>query len=268
MIPIGKSPRPLAQVRPVGSAAASLRALRTPMLRALAAVASAGLALWLYTSIEAARFLVEGKGFDSGREDLARVLGGFEGQSIFGIDAGELREGLLALPGVGDVRFERRLPHWMRIRIVADRPVVLINDDELVTRHRRVWPRRAWLEAGAGAIQAAQLPRLSLPSDYPRERYGEMVARFVRLSETLRGLDDELVALRLSETSSLTLVTASGMEIMLCRQQDPMPSVRRLSRIWRDYLGSVGVRIRRINLCYPNGLSWQAASESTKEVSK
>ena len=180
------------------------------------ALACGAYAVALETSVFAVHKLVIAGGSARVQQELRDALAPELGRSLLRVNGGDIDSRVEPLPDLVGVTFDRQFPHTLKIRVTAERPVLLLRraqDTWLVSARGRVMRRlktprlsslpRAWVPKGTavsvgemlkpddGGLAAAALAPLS-PRTFPSG------VRFVR-----------------STGSELTFVLASGLEIRL-----------------------------------------------------
>jgi POTRA domain, FtsQ-type len=154
--------------RPAPSEGLDLRAL-TPSLRSIAvgvaivAFAAGAYAVAVGTSVFAVRTIAVTGGSPRVQAQVRRALAADLGKSLLRIDGGALERRAAALPDVISVSFDRAFPHTLKIRIKAERAVLLVRSG-----------RYGWVVSARGRVMRkirnpgrSPLPRLWLPSDTP-----------------------------------------------------------------------------------------------------
>jgi cell division protein FtsQ len=183
----------------------------------LAALAAGAYAVALETSIFAVRKLEIVGGSPRVQEELRTALAPELGRSLLRIGAGEIDRRALPIPDVIAVSFDRRFPHTLRIRVKAERPVLLLRRGKADT----------WLVSARGRVmRRLRTPRLSaLP------RVWVPKATSVSVGETLTPREGGLAAAAVAPLepgtfptpvrfvresgSELTLVLRSGLQVRL-----------------------------------------------------
>jgi hypothetical protein len=163
------------------------------------------------------------------REELAPLVG----RSLVGLDGDAVVAQLAALPAVRSATYDRAFPHALVVRVVRERPAVVLRrgaESWLVSARGRVVRQ---LEQGA----YAKLPRIWVPKTFPLEtgtvvgdaevRRSVLALRVVAAEgfpariRTVRGRDGELTfvlasgpELRLGEDTEIALKLAAAREIL------------------------------------------------------
>jgi cell division septal protein FtsQ len=146
------------------------------------------------------------------REELAPLVG----RSLVGLDGDAVVAQLAALPAVRSATYDRAFPHALVVRVVRERPAVVLRrgaESWLVSARGRVVRQ---LEQGAHA----KLPRIWVPKTFPLET-GTVVgdAEVLRSVLALRVVAAEGFPARIrtvrGRDGELTFVLASGPELRL-----------------------------------------------------
>ena len=184
---------------------------------AIAALAAGAYAAALETSIFAVRELDIVGGSPRVQDELRTALAPELGRSLVRVNAADIARRVAPLPDVIDVTYDRRFPHTLRVRVQAERPVLLLRRGKADT----------WLVSARGRVMRqlrtanlSSLPRVWVPT-----------STSVTVGETLAPKSGGLAAAALAplgagtfptrvrsvrETGSeLTLVLRSGLEIRL-----------------------------------------------------
>jgi cell division septal protein FtsQ len=187
------------------------------------AIAFGGLALIggayaaaLETSIFAVRKIVIVGGTPRVQNELRQALAPELGRSLLRIGSSRIERSVDAIPDLIGVTYDRRFPHTLRVRVNAERPVLLVRrgaDTWLISARARVMQQlrtpklsslpRVWVPKGTAITVGTTLPPadggLAAGALAPIERHMFPTGvRFVR-----------------SSGSELTLVLESGLEIRL-----------------------------------------------------
>lgn len=149
--------------------------------------------------------------------EVRSTTAGLLGQSLVGIDAGELEAKLRALPAVAGASVDRAFPHTLVVKIAPERAVAVVRLGD-----------SSWLVTGAGKVIRAietgtqrHFPRLWLAKGATIRRGGDIPPGFVPATRALAeahavGLGSRVKGIRPSG-DELTLVLRSGTEIRLGR---------------------------------------------------
>ncbi len=180
------------------------------------ALAAGAYAAALETSVFAVRRLVIVGGSLRVQNELRQALAPELGRSLLRVGSAEIDRRVAAIPDLVGVRSDRQFPHTLRIRVSAERPVLLVRrgaDTWLVSARARVMQQlrtaklsslpRVWVAKGTTVTVGATLPPadggLAAAAVAPLRRHTfPSGVRFVRASG-----------------SELTLVLDSGLEIRL-----------------------------------------------------
>jgi cell division septal protein FtsQ len=169
------------------------------------------------TSIFALRQIDVVGGTPRAQAEVRRALAPELGRSLLRVGRGEIDRRVLSLPDVVSVSFDRRYPHTLRVRIGAERPVLLLREGSVGT----------WLVSARARVmrrlrtpKRSSLPRVWVPSGTE-----------VTVGETLPAKDGALAAAALAPVAphafptpvrfvrergtELTLVLRSGLEVRL-----------------------------------------------------
>jgi cell division septal protein FtsQ len=147
---------------------------------------------------------------------IEQELAPLTGRSLVGLDGDGVLAQVEALPGVRSASYDRAFPHTLVVRVVRERPAVVLRrgaESWLVSARGRVLRQ---VEQGAHA----KLPRIWLPKSFPLER-GDLVGdtEVLRSVLALRAVAAEELAVRIRTVrgrgGELTFVLASGLELRL-----------------------------------------------------
>lgn len=182
-----------------------------------AAVAAGAYALALETSVFAVTTLDVVGGSPRVQDELRAALAPELGRSLLRVDAGEIDRRVAAVADVIGVTFDRRFPHTLRIRVTAERPVLLLRRGKDGT----------WLVSARGRVmrqlrtaKLSALPRVWVPVSTPVS-VGETLApksgglAAAALAPLARGTFPAPVRFVRETGAELTLVLRSGLEIRL-----------------------------------------------------
>jgi len=182
-----------------------------------AALAGSAYAAALETSIFAIRTLEIRGGSPAVQDELRAALAPELGRSLLRIGSAEIDRRVASLADVVGVTFDRRFPHTLRVRVIPERPVLLLRSGKNGT----------WLVSARGRVmrrlrtpKLSSLPRVWIPK-----------ATDVSVGETLAAKDGGLAAAAVAPLSrgtfpapvrfvresgsELTLVLHSGLEVRL-----------------------------------------------------
>jgi len=170
----------------------------------------------LETSVFAVRKLVIVGGSPRVQAQVRAALAPELGRSLLRVSGGDLTRRAAVIPDVISLRFDRAYPHTLRVRVTAERAVLLlrrVNDTWVVSARGRVMRR-------IGNPRRSSLPRMWVPK-----------GTAVTAGDTLGRLDGGLAAAALapipagafpggvrfvrSGAAELTLVMRSGLEVRL-----------------------------------------------------
>jgi cell division septal protein FtsQ len=181
------------------------------------ALAGGAFAVALETSVFAVRKLEIVGGSPRVQEELRNALAPELGRSLLRVSAGEIERRALPVPDVISVSYDRRFPHTLRVRVKAERPVLLLRRGKLDT----------WLVSARGRVmrrlrtpKLSSLPRVWVPASTtvtvgetltPKE--GRLAA--VALAPLARGMFPTPVRFVRETGSELTLVLRSGLQVRL-----------------------------------------------------
>ena len=194
-----------------------------PRGRALLAVAgfavlgAGAYAAALETSIFAVRTIEVTGGSPAVRAELREALAPELGRSLARIGAAEIDRRVRPLADVIGVTFDRRFPHTLRVRVTAERPVLLLRRGKdgtwLVSARGRVMRRlrtpklsslpRVWVPASTGVSVGETLPA----------KQGGLAA--AALAPLARGTFPAGVRFVRESGTELTLVLRSGLQVRL-----------------------------------------------------
>ena len=183
-----------------------------PSGRTLAiAVGAIGLAGGVYaaaleTSVFAVRTIVIVGGTPRVQTELRQALAPDLGRSLLKIGSAQVARQVAAIPDLVGVTYDRQFPHTLRVRVNAERPVLLVR------RGADTW----LVSARARVMQQLRTPKLSsLPRVWVPRR------TTIEVGSTLTAADGGLAAAALAPVarhtfpSSVRFVRASGSELTL-----------------------------------------------------
>lgn len=192
------------------------------LLTAVAILVASGLAYWSATATSlfaVERIDVRGAPPEV-RQQVEAVAQGLVGESLVGLESGDLEGRVRALPSVAGVSVDRAFPHTLVVRVAVERPVA-------VARRRAA----AYLVTGTGKVvrqiepgAERSLPRIwipkrvslhvggLLPPAYQPATRALQVAHEVGLRRGIKGVK--------TPAGTLTLVVRNGPEIRLGPQTD------------------------------------------------
>lgn len=167
------------------------------------------------TSVFAVRSIEVKGGSPQVKAEVQRRLAAELGTSLLRLDRSALARTLEALPDVVSVSFDREFPHTLKVKVRAERPVLLIRQGS----------RASWLVSSLGRVM--QRVRVPGRSSLPRLWLSKSVA--IHVGETLPAADGKLAAaavapiapgslhVRMVDThaAALTLVLRAGPQIRL-----------------------------------------------------
>lgn len=194
--------------------------LGTTTIRVLGVLVLAASALVLlyaaarYSSLFALEEVDVAGGGPAVRREVRAAVAPLEGESLISVDQGELLQRLEALPTVRSARIDRAFPHTLRIAIVPERPLAVVESGE-----------DAWLVSAAGRVlktvdpEGTQKPVVQTVPGVNLETGTTVDAEDVRASlAALRQVParfPERVELARTEDGVVTLVLADGLEVRL-----------------------------------------------------
>jgi cell division protein FtsQ len=154
-------------------------------------------------------------GRQAAREQVREALRPLLGESLVALDQAELRRRLEALPAVRSARIDRAFPHTLRIAIVHERPLAVVQSGE-----------DAWLVSAQGRVIRAVDPERAGKRPVVQADPGSTLVpgttvetEHVRTSlEALRQLPKgfpERVESTAATPGAVTLVLAGGIELRL-----------------------------------------------------
>jgi cell division protein FtsQ len=170
----------------------------------------------LETSVFSVRNIVIVGGTPRVQSELRKALAPEEGRSLLRIGSGEVDRRVAAIPDLVGVSYDRQFPHTLRVRVTAERPVLLVRrgaNTWLVSARGRVMqqlrtPRlsslpRIWVPKGTSISVGETLPRAN----------GGLAA--AALAPLTRGTFPSRVRFVRASEAELTLVLHSGLEVRL-----------------------------------------------------
>jgi cell division protein FtsQ len=181
------------------------------------ALAASAYAAALETSMFAVRKLDIVGGSPRVQEELRAALAPELGRSLLRVDSAEIARRVAPLPDVIDVTYDRRFPHTLHVRVLAERPVLLLRRGKTDT----------WLVSARGRVmrelrtaKLSSLPRVWVPTttsvtvgETLAPRSGGLAA--AALAPISRGTFPTAVRIVRETGTELTLVLRSGLEIRL-----------------------------------------------------
>jgi cell division protein FtsQ len=175
-----------------------------------------GYAAALETSIFSVRTIAIVGGTPRVQNELRQALAPELGRSLLRVGSSQIDRRVAAIPDLVGVTYDRQFPHTLRVRVNAERPVLLVR------RGADTW----LISARARVMQQLRTPKLS---SLPRMWVPKGTA--ITVGTTLRPVDGGLAAAALvpiarhtfptavrfvrSSGSELTLVLDSGLEVRL-----------------------------------------------------
>ncbi len=97
----------------------------------------------------------------------------------------------------------------------------------------------------------------------PKGSEKQIAQMYSHLLPLLRGMDEELYALQLSDRNAWQLVFRSGVVIKLGRK-DTLERFKRIDKIWKKYLKHQENNIEYIDLRYPDGFALRLKNKSSE----
>ncbi len=217
----GKRGTARAVALPARRGARGSRAL-VPSLRSIGvavgtlALAAGAYAAALETSVFAVRTISIAGGSPRVQAEVRRALGPELGESLLRVDGAAVDRQVAAIPDVISVRFDRSFPHTLRVRVKAERAVLLLRQ-----------ATRSWVVSARGRVmrsianpRRSKLPRLWIPKTTD-VTLGATLARnngalaAGALAPLSSGVFPGGVRSVLSTPKELTLVLRSGPQIRL-----------------------------------------------------
>jgi len=156
-----------------------------------------------------------------------------------GTSLASVRENAKRIPWVRDAAVRRQWPDAIEVRFEAYRALARWNDKSLVSPAGEIF---------AAATDAA-LPMFRGPD----ASAGTMTAIWPSLVEAVAPLASPVQELRLSARGAWELLLASGLRVVLGRE-DILPRARRFATAWPQ-LAAGGVQTQYADLRYPNGFA-------------
>ena len=142
-------------------------------------------------------------------------------------------------------------------RLWPDQLEVAISERKALAR----WQNGGLLDVDGEWFDATtdeQLPLFSVPKGTEKE----VVHIYTQLLPVLKGMDEELYALQLSDRNAWQLVFRSGVVIKLGRK-DALERFKRIDKIWKKYLKHQENNIEYIDLRYPDGFALKLRNKSS-----
>jgi cell division protein FtsQ len=149
------------------------------------------------------------------REQVRAAVRPLLGESLVALDQGDLRRRLEALPTVRSAQIDRAFPHTLRIALVHERPLAVVQSGE-----------DAWLVSAEGHVIRAVEPQRARKRPVVQAEPGSSLAPGATVQaeeartslEALRHLPEgfpERVESASTSDGAVTLVLAGGMEVRL-----------------------------------------------------
>lgn len=163
-----------------------------------------------------------------------------------------VRENAKRIPWVRDASARRDFPDTIEVRFEAYRPLARWNDKDLVSVQGEIF----------SAPRDTALPLFRGPEGFALA----MVTAWPRLVESLAPVGSPLAELHVSARGAWEVVLASGLRIVLGRE-DMVARAQRFAQAWPQVVAR-GVETRYADLRYPNGFALRQAAQVTAPKNK
>jgi len=192
---------------------------------------------------------VEGELQRTSSSQIRGAAAGPAASGFFSVDLGRVREAVEALPWVAEAEVSRHWPDALQISIAEHQPVARWNEVSLFSDRAEIFT-----VDGSDGMQG--LARLS----GPESRRHDVLEEWLWMRRELGRIGQDIQAVRLDDRGAWAVVLASGLEILLGREQVRDRLVRFIGI--HDVLANDQRRARRVDLRYTNGLAvrWQAGA--------
>ena len=185
---------------------------------------------------------VEGELQRTSSSQIRGAAAGPAASGFFSADLERVRDSVEALPWVARAEVSRHWPDALRIRIVEHQPVARWNDASLFSDRGEIFT----VDGSDGMQGLAGL-------NGPDGRRQDVLEAWLWMRQELGRIGQDIRNLRLDDRGAWSMVLASGLEVLLGREQ----TRERLQRFIaiHDVLAESDRRARRVDLRYTNGLA-------------
>lgn len=185
------------------------------------------------------------------QQDLKKRIEPFVATGFLSVDLEGLRHKLENTPWISHVEVERVWPNQLRVELNGRHPIARWGSDGLLNN-----VGEALTVKDMTAYQS--LPLLAGP-DYAS---AQVMQQYQIISQLLRPLELTITSLSLTERGSWSLVTSSGLELVL-GNGDIVEKIKRFNKAYEISLKAQSDNIARVDLRYTNGLAvaWKDPSK-------
>ena len=204
---------------------------------------------FIYKQIDTplSRIMVGGKFNHLQEQELAELVNIEIDGGFLSMNLNQLRQELQNHPWIHQVSVRREWPSTLNVEVIEEVPIAR-------------WGKQGFLNRLGDQLSLPDNSNLqSLPvleADFGSSQ--DMIAQYLLLAELLAPTDLKLTELQRDAVGAWQVETASGVKIVLGRDQI-IEKIRRLVMVWRSGLDVQLNNIATIDLRYPNGLavSWR-----------
>ena len=222
----------------------------------LAGMAATGAYLAQPQTLPIKRVNIEGEFVQLSRGELQQLVTGELHGGFFSMDVAALRDAVTASPWVRDVSVQRVWPDTLQVSVREQTAVARWRDSGLVNSQGHYFQPDM-------STAPADLPLLQGPA----ETQAQLTRRLQQLQEAVAPLDMRVSTLSLSERRAWSFMTASGLEVVLGRENFD----KRLERFTDLVPASLGERLGQasyIDMRYTNGFAVRFQAENTGPPAK
>jgi len=204
---------------------------------------------FIYKQIDTplSRIMVGGKFNHLQEQELAELVNIEIDGGFLSMNLNQLRQELQSHPWIHQVSVRREWPSTLKVEVIEEVPIAR-------------WGKQGFLNRLGDQLSLPDNSNLqSLPeleADFGSSQ--DMIAQYLLLAELLAPTDLKLTELQRDAVGAWQVETASGVKIVLGRDQI-IEKIRRLVMVWGSGLDVQLNNIATIDLRYPNGLavSWR-----------
>ena len=219
------------------------------LLRVTVFIAAIFGADFIYKQIDTplSRIMVGGKFNHLQEQELAELVNIEIDGGFLSMNLNQLRQELQSHPWIHQVSVRREWPSTLKVEVIEEVPIAR-------------WGKQGFLNRLGDQLSLPDNSDLqSLPvleADFGSSQ--DMIAQYLLLAELLAPTDLKLTELQRDAVGAWQVETASGVKIVLGRDQI-IEKIRRLVMVWGSGLDVQLNNIATIDLRYPNGLavSWR-----------
>jgi len=174
------------------------------------------------------------------------VSGGF-----FTIDLRRVEAAVEALPWVYDVSLRRQWPDTLELRVTEQVAIARWGDEALLNQYGELFSPPVESFPGGLAVLHG-----------PVGQQRELIARFIKVSELLKGAGLRPRALVEDERRAWRLTLDSGVEMLLGREE-MLARLERFVTVYPQTLARKAEALARVDLRYTNGfaVAWRAETQ-------